>query len=143
MDLKTIKPSERMVEVLHPKTKEPVGIRVSIVHIEDESMKRIKRQIQDERLRLESKGKSIKSDAVEENTRELAFKAMKSWEWYNPTCTGKKENKAFDESNHPTWNGEKNPEFNKKNVFDLFDNLPWFLYFICSEIGDEEAFFPG
>lgn len=143
MDLSTIKPSERIVEILHPATKEPIGIRVSLVHIEDESMKRLKRQIQDDRLRLESKGKFIKSDVVEENTKELAFTAMKSWEWYNPTGISKKENKGFDELKRATWKGEAAPEFSKKNVFDVFETLPWFLNFICAEIGDSEAFFPG
>jgi hypothetical protein len=140
MDLSTLKPGERIIEIVHPATKEPVGIRVSLVHIQDESLKKLKRQFQDERYRLESKGKHFKAENVENNLNELNFAVIKSWEWYNPT--GTKGDEGFDESKHANWKGEKSPVLNKKNVFDIFETLPWFRDQIGTEMGDDEAFFP-
>lgn len=141
MDFSTLKPNERIWEVLHPVSEEPVGIRISLVHIQDPSLRQLKRQIQDERLRLEARGKHLKSENLEANERELAFRSMKGWEWYNPT--GKKGDKGFDEKAHANWNGNNAPEFNKKTVYEIFDTLPWFVDKVLSEIGDEKAFFPN
>lgn len=140
MDLSTIKPGERMVEILHPATEEPLGIRVSLVHIHDESLKKLKRQFQDERYRLEARGKHFKAENVENNLNELNFTAMKGWEWYNPT--GVKGDVGFDETKQANWRGNKSPEFSKKNVLEIFESLPWFRDQIASEMGDDEAFFP-
>lgn len=139
MDLSNLKPGERMIEILHPATKEPIGIRVSLVHIHDESLKKLKRQFQDERYRLESRGKHFKAENVENNLNELNFAAMKAWEWYNPT--GSEKDKNFDPDKQANWKGNKSPEFSKKNVFEIFDTLPWFRDQIASEMGDDEAFF--
>ena len=140
MDFSTLKPNERIWEVLHPVSEEPVGIRISLVHVQDSSLRQLKRQIQDERLRLEARGKHLKSENLEANERELAFRAMKSWEWYNPT--GKKGDKGFDEEKHAHWKTNKAPELNKKTVYEIFDTLPWFVDKVLMEIGDEKAFFP-
>lgn len=140
MDLKDLKPAERQIEILHPGTKEPIGIRVSIIYIGDERLKKLKRQFQDERYRLEAKGKNFKAETFDNNANELSFAAMTGWEFYNPT--GVKGDKGFDESKQAKFEGSL-PEFNKKNAFAIFDKLPWFRDQIGEEMGDSEAFFPA
>lgn len=130
MDLNTLKPTERFVEIEHPKTGLPIGIKVSIVSINDDRMKRVKRKIQDERIRLESRGKGFKSEEIEDNRLILCFTAMTGWEW------GK--NPSTDED--VTFNGSK-PEFNMKNVREVFSALPWFQTQVEEAISDEAAFF--
>lgn len=124
MDLTEILPSERVVEILHPGTEEPIGVRVTLMSITDERLKKLKRKFQDERLRLEARGKNFKSDELEENRDELAFKAMTSWDWYGDA----------------TFNGKK-PEFNQANVLAVLQKLVWFRDQIEAEIGDEKSFF--
>lgn len=131
MDLSELKPSERMVEILTPGTKKPLGVRVSILHINDERLKKIKRQFQDERYRLEARGKQFKAETIETNLNELTFAAMVGWEWYSPTG---------DDKDRAKFKGEV-PEFNKRNVLEIFDQLPWFRDQIGEEMGDDEAFF--
>lgn len=139
MELFDIKPSERVIEIVSPAAdKNPIGIRVTIVHIDDDRLKKLKRSIQDERIRLETKGKFLKTETIENNLNELTYAAMTGWEWYNPT--GKKGDKGFDENAALTIDG-KVPPFDKKNVFQIFDKLPWFLEQVSREIGDQEAFF--
>lgn len=131
MDLSELKPSERIVEILTPGTKQPLGVRVSILHINDERLRKLKRQFQDERLRLEARGKQMKSETIESNLSELTFAAMTGWEWYSPS--GNKEDQA-------KFKGSV-PEFNKRNVMEIFEHLPWFRDQIGEEMGDDEAFF--
>lgn len=138
MDFNELKPAERQIEILSPGKQVAIGVRVSILHIADDRLKKLKRSFQDERYRLESKGKQFKAETFEDNANELAFAAMTGWEWYNPT--GAKGDKGYDETKAANWKGEI-PAFTKKNVFDMFDALPWFRDQIGKEIGDDEAFF--
>jgi hypothetical protein len=133
MELSELKPSERMIEILTPGTKQELGVRVSILHIDDERLKKLKRQFQDERNRLEARGKQFKAETIEENLNELTYAAMTGWEWYSPTK---------DPKDLPKFNGSV-PEFNKKNVFEIFETLPWFRNQIGEEMGDDQAFFPA
>lgn len=139
MDLSTLIPSERTIEILSPGTKQPIGVRVFLLHINDEKLKKLKRSFQDERYRMESKGKNFKAENFENNANELSFAAITGWEFYNPTGTEKDE--GFDKNAQATFNGEI-PAFTKKNVLDIFDKLPWFRDQIGQEMGDDEAFFP-
>lgn len=139
MDLNTLTPSERIVEILSPGKKEPLGIRVSLLHVNDERLKKLKRRLQDERYRLERNGKSFKAEIFDANASELAFAAMVDWEWYNPT--GKEGDKGYDKNAMPNFKGSV-PDFTKKNVLEIFEKLPWFRDQIGEEMGDEESFFP-
>ncbi len=124
MDLNDLKPTERLVEILHPGTGEPIGIRVSIMSITDERMNKLRRKIQDERLRLETRGKNFKSDDVEENRNHLSFAAMTAWDWYGDI----------------TFDGVK-PAFNQSQVSKVLTAFPWFRDQVEEAISDEKAFF--
>jgi len=124
MDIKDLKPVERVIEIVHPVTGENIGIKVSLLSLKDERMKRIKRKLVDERLMLESKGKTLKSEDIERNGDVLLFNAMTGWEWYGDI----------------TFNGEK-PAFNRKNVMEILDQLVFFKDQLEEAINDEQAFF--
>ena len=62
-DISEIKSLGRSVEIVHPADPTiKLGIRISLVSMNDERVKKIRRKIQDEKLRLESRGKSFKAD---------------------------------------------------------------------------------
>lgn len=124
MDLSTLKPSNRTIQIVHPATGEPIGLSVTLVALSDERLKKVKRRIQDDRLRLDARGKHFKSDDVEENTYELLYNAMTGWEWHND-CNFKNEQ----------------PVFNKVNVEAVLKELPWVRDQIDEALGDEKAFF--
>lgn len=128
-DIGNITSSDRTIEILHPGTKEPLGITVTIMHIDDPRMKKLKRRITDERLRLEQRGKVFKAEEIEENKNNLLFSAMTGWDW------GKD---ADGEQN--TFRGEV-PEFNRKNVVAVLDDKPWFADQVNEAVSDTEAFF--
>lgn len=125
MDINDFKPSERMVEILNPKTGEQLEIRVTLLSINDDRLKKIKRRIADEKLRLEARGKNFKSEDVEDNLYNIVFNAMTGWEWYGADVSFK---------------GVK-PEFNRAQVQKVLEELPWFLEQIQEAVSDEKAFF--
>ena len=129
MDISGLKPAERIVEILNPKDKTPLGINVMLVSLDDERVKKIRRRIQDDRIRLESRGKSFKSEDVEENTISLLFACVTGWEW------GKDPS-----GEQNLWKGLK-PDFNLKTFKEIITDLPWFGKQLEEAISDEESFF--
>lgn len=138
MDLAKIKPSDRTIEILHPATELPIGLRVTLLSIEDDSMKAIRRQITDNSLKLQAKGKAFKADELERNQHMLMFKATTGWEWYNPT--GAEGDSGYDPDAMPDFNGEQ-PAYNQKNFLDLATELYWFTEQVQEAIGETKAFF--
>ena len=129
MDLSSIKPTERTVEINHPGTGHPLGVRVRIMSIEDDRLKRLKREITDERLKLEQRNKSLKTVDIEANANRLLFAASLGWEWYAP-----------EGGEQPTFHDEV-PEYNQKNFMAVIRELPWFASQLRDEIDEEKAFF--
>lgn len=141
VDISAIKPSERVLELHHPADEtQLLGIRVSLVSINDPRMKKLKRRIQDEKARLERAGKILKAEDIEENADELLFNAMTGWQWYNPT--GEKGDADYDENAMPEFKG-KQPEFNRANVLAILrePGAEWFAEQISAAISDEKSFF--
>lgn len=138
MDLSNIKPTERKVEITNPGTGQPLGVRVTVMSIEDERLKKLKREITDESLRLSSKGKAFKSDDLERNSHRLLFAATTGWEWYNPT--GKEGDDGYDADEMPDFEGEV-PDYNQKNFLAIVKALPWFSEQLREEIDETKAFF--
>lgn len=130
-DLAAIKPSERTIEIEHPATGLPLGVRVTIISLDDDRLKRTKRNITDESLRLQAKGKSFKVEELERNSMALLFGATTGWEWYSPTG---------DEKDRPTFNSEV-PEYNQKNFYAVIESLPWFGEQIREALEDSKGFF--
>ena len=139
MDLTALVPSERMIEILSPATKAPLGIRVTIMHIDDPRLKTLKRKLQDERQRREQRGKILSAETQDENLSELTAATMLGWGWYNPT--GLEGQKGYKAESAPKFEG-KVPEFNKANIFAMFEKLPWFRDQIGEAVSETESFFP-
>jgi hypothetical protein len=125
MDLSTIKPSERILEIVHPSTGEPIGVRVTAISITDPSLKQAKKRILDRRLSLEQKGKGFKADDIESNLSELLFASLTGWDWYGKDVS---------------FHGEK-PQFNKVNVTKVFQELEWFQTQVYDFVNETSAFY--
>lgn len=138
MDLSQIKPSERTIEIEHPASGQPIGVRVTLLSIDDDRMKRIKRNITDESLKLQAKGKAFKAEELERNTNTLMFTGTTGWEWYNPT--GAEGDDGYDADAMPSFEGEV-PTYNQKNFLAVTGALPWFGTQIQEAIGETKAFF--
>lgn len=128
-DLAKLKPSERFIDIKHPATDANIGVRVSVMSLDDDRLKKIKRQIQDERIRLERKNKGFNAEKTEDNTNLILFSAMVDWQW------GKD-----DDGEQATFNGAT-PSFNQSSVVQVLTELPWFADQIAEAVGETKAFF--
>lgn len=137
-EISGLKPIERTIDIKHPGTGGPLGVRVRIMSMEDERLKKLKREITDDRFKLESKNKSLKAENVEQNDERLLFAGTLGWEWYNPT--GSEGDDGYDADATPVFNGEQ-PEYNPKNFRDVIRALPWFADQIREEMQEDKAFF--
>ena len=137
-DISSIKPVERSIEIKDPASGNLLGIRVTVMSIEDDRLKRIKRDITDESLRLQSRQKRFKMADIEANENRILFAASLGWEWYNPT--GKEGDDGYDPDAMPEFHGEV-PEYNQKNFMAVIKELSWFAGQLRNEIDEEKAFF--
>ncbi|AHJ10712.1 hypothetical protein P106B_29 [Rhizobium phage vB_RglS_P106B] len=128
-DLSQLKPAEIILKIKHPATGRLTGVTVTIMSMFDERMKSFVRQIQDQRLRLEARGKHFKSEEIEDNGIELAFRAMTDWHWGTD-----------EDGEEATFKGKK-PEFDKATVKQVLTELPWFKNQIDVAISEEKDFF--
>ena len=124
MDISNFKPTERIVEIVHPANEQELGIKVSVVSLNDSKMATVRRRIQNKRIELEKRGKTFKADELEEKELDLLLACIVGWVWEGDV----------------DFHGEK-PEFNEKNVKAVLKELPWFADQIKEAIGDEKAFF--
>lgn len=124
MEICELKPVERALEIKHPSTDEDLGIKVTLISLNDPRMSAIKRRIRIQRLEQERRGKAVNLDDVEKNELDLLTAAMTGWDW----------------SGNITFHGEK-PEFNAENIKAVFKELPWFKDQIAEAVGDEKGFF--
>jgi len=138
-DLANIKPVARTIEILHPATGRPLGVRVDLVSLDDERLSKVRRSITDKRLYLEARGKTFKAGEIEDNRLSILSAAMTGWNWYNPTGENEGE-EGYDAEAMPTFNDEV-PAFNIVNVRAVLTSLKWFGDQINEALGETESFF--
>ena len=122
MDISTLNYKECVVEILQPKTKEGLGIFVTLVSLEDDKMSALKREIINRNISLEKRNKNLKAEDIEENEFLILQNAITGWEWRDSDFHGEK------------------PVLTPKNLRQVFKELPWFKRQIMEVIGDETRF---
>src|SRR5690606_37323083 len=73
MDLSTLVPIERVVDVLHPKTVEPTGLKLTLAHDSDPRVIDATRKVFEEAR--------TKGDVDPERGRRLTMAHVVGWEW--------------------------------------------------------------
>ncbi len=128
MDYSKVAPQDRSIKIIGPDG-ELTGISVVVMSVNDDRLKAARRKIQDRRIYLEARGKSFKSEELDENQSTVAFTAIVSWDWGN------------DKHGKPNTFGEKPPVLDRKTAFAVFEKLGWIRDQIMAEISDEKSFF--
>lgn len=129
-DLSKIKAHEITLDIVHPKTKQPIGVTVSLRSLDDDELKKVNRRINNERMQLSQRGKFVDAEREEMNNRTVLFAAVTGWHWG-------KDHDGDDANFH----GSK-PEFNRVNFDKIADELPWFQLQIQNALLEPERFFP-
>ncbi|MCD9096198.1 hypothetical protein [Luteimonas fraxinea] len=117
MDLSTLVPVERTVDVLHPKTKQPTGLKLTLAHESDPRVIEATRKVFDEARE--------KGDVDPDRGRKLTMAHVVGWEW-----TGE-----------ATFNGER-PTFSPETLAAVC-KVPPVAVAIFKAIGDDAGFYEG
>lgn len=131
MDISKIKPQTQTVEITHPATKQPIGIRVVLRSLQDEELKAMRRSQEDKAFARESKNKAIKADQFHEDLNQTIFRSIVSWEFY----------KAKGEKTSASWKGNEKPDLNRKTVHEMLEELEWFKEQLSEVLSETEGFF--
>lgn len=123
-DISTIGTFEKTIQIVHPATKEPLDISVSLMSPDDKRLEPYKNALTNKRLAEQSKSKTPKAEELAKDRDMFLFRAMTGWSW---------ENSA-------NFEGEK-PDFIQVKVLKVFDTLPWFRRQVDEAFSELESFF--
>lgn len=122
-DIANIKPNERIIEIRHPATDEPLGIRLTIIPNSDPRVKKIIRQITDKSLALRRKNKQFTAEEIEQHQTELLLASVTGWDWGENSFKGEK------------------PAFTSAKLREVLTELEWLRQQLDEELGDTKSFF--
>lgn len=125
MDIATITPTDRKIEILHPSTGEALGLSITLISPDDPRMRKIIRRITDQALSKRQKNKAFSAEEVETNQIALMTEAVIGWDWYGADVS---------------FHGDK-PEFNAINVRKVIAELPFVRAQLDEEMGETKSFF--
>lgn len=123
MDISTIIPDDREIEIKHPSTGEGVGFFVSLRPMHSDEIKKAERAIANRALKLRARGKTFTADEIEENVTSLMCIAVSGWRFEGDT----------------TFEGEQ-PKCTPENIRRIVSR-EWIREQIDQELGDVASFF--
>lgn len=81
MDLATLSPVTRKVDILHPQTGEPIGLAINLRPSSHPEVQRVRRKWLNERLSSKGRGNKVTAEQVEANALDQIIAAIESWTW--------------------------------------------------------------
>lgn len=123
-DLANIGYVERTIQIVHPATKAPLDVSVTLMSPDDKRLDPYRNALTNKRLGEQAKNKHAKAEELSKDRDMFLFRAMTGWEWEGDT----------------SFHDEK-PEFKQVNVMRVFDELPWFRKQIDEAFSELESFF--
>lgn len=124
MDISSIAPNERVIDIVHPATEEPIGLKITLLPSSHENVKKVQRHQQNRRL--QSRKFNVTAEQLEAQGLELLVAAISGWEW----------------SGDANFEGEV-PEFNAENVRRVLKKADWIRDQVDKELANDAAFFEG
>lgn len=122
MDILAIQPSTIAVDIKHPATGAPIGLKIECVSLEDDRVKQVERAIKNRALR--GGRNAVTAEKLDDNTVDILSAAIIGWTWADGLTLG----------------NLKNPPLSKINVGKLLA-VSWIAKQIDTALGDEAAFF--
>jgi hypothetical protein len=122
MDILSIAPSTITVDIKHPSTGKPLGIKVEVQSMNSDEVKAVQRMLHNRALKSGRNAQT--AEKVEDGALAILAAAIVSWSWPDGIELGKVKN--------PPCTAETKAEALK---------LGWFAGQIDAAVGDESAFF--
>jgi hypothetical protein len=124
MDLSEIVASTNVVEIKHPATAEPIGLKITLRATSSKEVREVQRRMLNENLK--NRGRTLTAEKVEANRLDVLVAATQAWDW----------------AGELTFKGAK-PEFNAENVRKVYKDLSWVKDQVDDALSDDAAFFRG
>lgn len=121
-DISSISPGTNVVEIVHPHTGDPIGLKITLRSQHSAEVQAVNRRITNDRLRTRSK--NITAEKLEAAGIEVLTAAIVKWEWEGDASFG----------------GEK-LECNPQNIRRVMREAPWIKAQVDDAFGNEAAFF--
>lgn|SRR5690606_35597947 len=121
MDISNIVATPRIVDIKHPATGAPIGLKITLLPSSAEPVVAAQRRLLNERLQRHTKATA---ERLEQNGLALLEAAVSDWKWEGDL----------------TFKGEK-PPFNAVNLRKVITELPWIREQLDTELGNDAAFF--
>lgn len=125
LEISNINPGEREIQIVHPKTREKLGISILVMSVDDPRMKRHTRKLMDKRSERQRKNKILSAEEMEAGIIELVAHAVVDWNW------GERKYKG------------DVPQYSHRKVLEVFsdENISWLFDQVNEEVGETKAFF--
>lgn len=120
-DISTIIANERTIDILHPATKEPIGLTIKLRPESHPAVREAVRKTMNDRL--SGRGK-ITAERLEANRLEIIIAAVGGWAWQGDT----------------NFEGSK-PEFAEPNVRKVLKHLAWIKEQVDQALAETDEFF--
>lgn len=127
MKLSEIKPVDYAHALTHPASGVEIGLKITLVSLDDDRMKSVKRNINDRNLAKRQRNKMLTTVDQEKGQLDLILNAAIDWEWYNGL-------EYTDE--------DQTPEFSRAKLADILTTIPWAINQLDEALGTEANFFP-
>lgn len=122
MDISTIVETNRTVDILHPATHEPTGIKIEVAPMTSPAVKAVERKWANENYR--TRFKTLTAEKAEAQRLDVLVAATAGWSWGGNT----------------NFEGEK-PDFTPENVRRVYRALPWLRRQVDDALGEDSEFF--
>ena len=122
MDISSITASSSTIEIRHPATGEPLGLRITLRPTSSTEVQTVKRRITNESIRM--RNKNISAEKLEANGLDILVAMIENMEWEGDT----------------SWHGEK-LDATPANIRKLMKEADWIKKQVDDAIGDDAAFF--
>lgn len=123
MDISSITAAERVVDIKHPSSAEPIGLRITILPESDQRVVAVRRKFLNERLQ---RGHKVTAEKLAAQQTSIICAAVSGWDWQGEL----------------NFHGEK-PEFSEQALRQVMAELSWIKDQLDNELGDEAAFYQG
>lgn len=125
-DISEIKVVERTIDILHPGTKENLGIKVTLMSPKDPRLDKLRNQIAQQQIAAQSKGQVEKVADLKARRHRILLAAITKWEWEGDA----------------NWHGVK-PDLTPKVFNEIAEEAGWLIDQIDEAFAETERFFIG
>ena len=122
MDFSTLVAETRTIDINHPVTLEPIGLKIDLLPTTSKQVRDVQRKHANENIK--NRFKTTTAEKLEANALDILVAATAGWTW----------------GEGADWKGGK-PELTPENVREVYKKAPWIRKQVDEALGDDAEFF--